>query len=42
MRLRLWILDTFVWNESYLMAPSTFDLGARYANSEHMGIKLAI
>jgi len=42
MRLRLWVLDTLVWDESYPMAPSTFDLGAQYANSERLGIKLAL
>lgn len=42
MRLRLWILDTLVWDESYPMTPSTFDLGAQYANSERIGIKLAV
>lgn len=42
MRLRLWILDTLVWDETYLMTPSSFDLGAQYANSERLGIKLAV
>lgn len=42
MRRRLWILDTLVWDETYLMTPSSFDLGAQYANSERLGIKLAV
>ena len=43
MRRRLCILDTLVWNEGYLLSTiSAFDLGAWYANSERIGIKLAL
>lgn len=40
--MRLWLLDTLVWDETIPMPPSLFHLGASFPHSARLGIRLSI